>query len=234
MNEKLPGVSHAQIRVVHAQAMRDTDWADLYEVFDASYRQADHPYLEKSVQRIGLLALAVLDGAPSGFVVSNFRRLDLPGFDAPQVVMLHGMRCVSPSARHRGLAENMSDALATEMKRGIAATGGPARRELHCGRHGHASRASGRSDAGAVPRPGRTPSDWQKAVGLKVAEAYGSNLDPTTFVCVGSGTPIGYPNEAFQATETERVAFDAVNRTRGDNLLVMSWTPDPPPGWVVA
>ena len=86
--------------------------------------------------------------------------------------------------------------------------------------------------AHSVPRPGQTPNRWQQGVGLAVAEAYGSNLDPTTFLCIGSGTPIGYLNEHFEPSEAERKLWGPVDRDRGDNLLVLNWSPDPPPGWI--
>ena len=82
-----------------------------------------------------------------------------------------------------------------------------------------------------MPQVVRLPTAWQREVGLAVAEAYGSNLDPETFVCVGSGTPIGYPNAEFEATESESAAFAPVDRARGDNLLVINWQPDAPSGW---
>lgn len=203
----------------------------MFEVFDASYRQANHEYLQRSIDRIGMLALALIDGRGVGYAISRSRWMKLPGFEEPQLVELHGMRCVLPEYRHRGVNMATSRAIGEAMKAEIEASGRPVARTLSCGRYGHAARAGGRSDPTAVPRVGERPSAWQQAVGLAVAEAYGSTLDPETFVCVGSGTPIGYPNEEFEPTEAEREAYAGVDRDRGDNLLVINWRPDAPPGW---
>ncbi|MFQ5382621.1 MAG: hypothetical protein ACE5EF_13515 [Dehalococcoidia bacterium] len=220
------------VRILRADEMSDRDRHDVFEIFEESYREANHEYLQRSIDRIGLLALARLGGRPAGFAISNFRWMDLRGFAEPQLVVLHGMRCVVPGLRHRGLFGRLNQAVMEQVSRDVEASGRSARRQLHCGRWGHASRAGGRDDPSSVPRAGTVPGEWQQQVGLAVAEAYGSRLDPETFVCIGWGTPIGYPNEEFEATEAELKAFAPVNRDRGDNLLVISWTPDPPPGWV--
>ncbi len=232
MEEDRSGQAEFGINLLRPEAMTTGDWEAIFEVFEASYREANRSYLEHSIQRIGLLALAFDAGNPCAYSVSNFRWMDLPGFEEPQLVVLHGMRCVNPSLRHRGLSGLLARKVSDEMQLGISASGRTVERQLQCGRHGHASGTGGRPELGTVPRWGHTPTEWQQAVGLKVAEAFGSNLDPTTFVCVGPGTPIGYPNQEFEATEAELGAWAPVNRARGDNLLVMNWTPTPPPGWV--
>ncbi len=223
---------NVEIRVVRAETMTDKERSAVFEVFDASYREPNHVYLQSSIDNIGLLSLAFVDGRPAGYALSSLRWMDLPGFEEPQLVMLGGMRCVIPELRHRGLHSDLTRAISVEMERDIKASGRVAKRRLGCGRWGHASRAVGRDDPGSVPRVGFKPTEWHQQVGLAVAEAFGSNLDPETFVCVGSGTPIGYPNEEFEATEDELAAWAPVDRARGDNLLVINWTPDPPPGWV--
>ncbi len=221
-----------EIRVHRAVEISERERSDIFEIFDASYREANHEYLQRSIDRIGLLALAYGDDRPAGFAISNFRWMDLPGFAEQQLVVLHGMRCVAPGFRHRGLFGRLNRAVMEQIEKDVQATGRSVVRQLHCGRWGHASRAGGRADPSAVPRAGRVPTAWQQQVGLAVAAAYGSNLDPATFVCTGSGTPIGYPNEEFAATEAELAAYAPVNRDRGDNLLVINWSPDPPPGWI--
>ena len=42
------------------------------------------------------------------------------------------------------------------------------------------------------------------AVGLAVADIYGSRLDPETFATIGDGTPIGYPRLDVDATPEDR------------------------------
>ena len=219
------------VSIIRADSITPEEHAAAFEVFDASYRDANHAYLQRSIDRIGMLALATYEGRGVGYSISHSRWMDLPGFDEPQLVQLHGMRAVVPEFRHRGVNTLTNRAVTAAMKEEIEALGRVPRRQLSCGRFGHAARAGGRTDPSAVPKLGETPTAWQQAVGLMVAEAYGSTLDPETFVCVGSGTPIGYPNEEFPPTEAERQASALVDRNRGDNLLVINWLPDAPPRW---
>lgn len=225
-----------EVRVLRAPAITPEEHTAIFEVFDASYRQANHEYLQRSIDRIGLLALGTIEGRAVAYAISHTRWMDLPGFDEPQLVALHGMRCVLPEYRHRGVNGRLTGALEAAMKSELEVIGRKHARQLSCGRHGHASRtgtapAAATSNQRTVPLPGQPPTPWQQAVGLAVADAYGSTLDPETFVCVGSGTPIGYPNEEFEPTEAERQVYAPVDRDRGDNLLVITWSPDAPPGW---
>ena len=160
------------------------------------------------------------------------RWMDLPGFDEPQLVALHGMRATAPAFRHRGLIGALSRALVEAARSEVSVR--RAVRELGCGRYGHASRQGEMIEGNHVPWPGRVPTAWQQAVGLAVAEEYGSDLDPRTFVCRGSGTPIGVPNVHFEASDAEQEVYAPVRRERGDNLLAINWTPDPPEGWADA
>ena len=86
-----------------------------------------------------------------------------------------------------------------------------------------------------VPKPGVVPTAWQQEVGQAVADVYGvANFDPETFVCVGSGKPIGYPVIELETEEAEWEVFRPVDRARGDALLGIVWSPDAPEGWVKA
>lgn len=224
-------VGDIEVRVEHASTLTSEDRAAAHDVFAASYDQPNHEYLDRSIDRIGMLAVAFDEaGDAIGYAISRGHWLPLPRFDQPQLVILHGMRCVTPNYRHRGVSVLTNAAVTEAMREEIAEVGRP-KRQLECGRYGHASRAGGRNDTKSVPHVGASPTAWQRDVGLMIADAYGSNLDPETFVCVGSGTPIGYANVEFEATEAERAAFAPVNRARGDNLLVIAWQPDAPPGW---
>ena len=199
-------------------------------IFDAAYAQANQAYLDASIEHIGRIAFALTeDGEPAAFAVGRTRWMALPGFDERQLVALHGMRATAPAFRHRGLIGALAQALSPAAAPELGQHEGV--RLLGCGRHGHASRPGEMTEGNDVPWPGRVPTPWQQAVGLAVAEAYGSDLDPTTFVCRGSGTPIGVPNVHFEASDGEQQVYAPVRRERGDNLLVINWTPAPPEGW---
>jgi hypothetical protein len=84
----------------------------------------------------------------------------------------------------------------------------------------------------AVPKAGVRPTAWQQEVGKAIAEAYGVHgFDPETFVCLGDGTPIGYPMMEFDVEPHEWDLFEAVDRDRGDALLAIAWVPEAPPDW---
>ena len=140
---------------------------------------------------------------------------------------LGGLCCVLPDFRRHGLFGAL-------MGRAIGA--GDLRssgRMLSAGRMAHpgafrlmAVRPS------VVPKPGIPPTPWQQEVGQAVADVYGvESFDPETFVCVGSGKPIGYPVIELVAEEHEWEVFEPVDRDRGDALLGIAWNPDPPEGW---
>jgi hypothetical protein len=86
--------------------------------------------------------------------------------------------------------------------------------------------------AAVVPAPGVRPSPVQQETGKLIAEAYGVfEFDPETFVCVGSGDPIGYPKIEIGVEAHEWEVFKPVDRDRGDALLALAWLPTSPPGW---
>ena len=151
---------------------------------------------------------------------------DLPRL--PQTsVTLGGLCCVLPDFRRRGLFGALE-------VRSIAAGGAPLqKRALHCGRMAHpgAFRLMARN-ATVVPKPGVTPTPWQQEVGQAIADIYGvENFDSETFVCVGSGKPIGYPVIELETKEEEWDVFRHVDRARGDALLGIFWNPGAPEGW---
>ena len=151
-----------EVRVEHAASLSAPDRAAVHRVFARSYSEPNHEYLDRSIDRIGTLAIAFeLDGDAIGYAITRGHWLDLPRFHEPQLVVLHGMRCVVPEHRHRGVSGRVNRAVTEAMHREIAAVRLPERR-LECGRYGHASRAGGRDDISAVPRVGVPPTAWLK------------------------------------------------------------------------
>ena len=83
-----------------------------------------------------------------------------------------------------------------------------------------------------VPKPGVAITAWQREVGRAIADLYSvESFDDATFVVAGSGTPIGYPVMEIDVEPEEWIAFNLVNRDRGDSLLGLSWRPTAPDGW---
>lgn len=215
-----------EFRTVEAAALPAADQAVVFGLFDVAYRQANHAYLEKSLRRLRHLAIATEAGRPAGFALADARVLDLPRLPGTTVV-LAGICCISPAYRRRGLFSHLERLAA--MAPGLRPTG----RALTAGRMAHPAsyRLMSRNPA-AVPRPGVRPTVWQREVGAAVAAAYGvEKFDAATFVCRGSGVPIGYPVIEIDVPSEEWVVFQPVNRDRGDSLLGISWIGGPPEGW---
>jgi hypothetical protein len=213
-------------RVVETDEVSPQDLQQVFSLFEMNYRQANRTYLEKSLRTLRYLALAEHQGTAAGFGLAECRVMDLPRLPG-EVVNLAGICCIAPQFRRRGLF--------TELERlALAATQVPPHsRRLSCGRMAHPAgmRVFVRHPT-VVPKPGVRPTPWQQQVGQAIAAAYGSHaFDPETFVCIGSGQPIGYPIIDFEVEPCEWEVFRQVNRDRGDALLAMVWTPDAPPGW---
>ena len=199
-----------------------------HALFDTNYREANHAYLDKSFGVLGYAAIAMHDGTPAGFALGEVRILDLPRL--PQtVVAMAGICCVDPAFRRRGLFGALEQA--AMMGAGIRPQG----RMLSAGRMAHpASMRTMATNATVVPKPGVPITAWQREVGRAIAAAYGTaEFDDETFVCHGSGTPIGYPVMEIEVAPEEWTVFEPVNRDLGDALLGLCWRPDAPAGWDV-
>ncbi len=215
-----------ELRVERAGALSADSRRRLLSLFEGSYEQADPTYLERSLALLRYVATAWRAGELVGFALGETRQIDLPELPA-QPVGLAGLACVAPEMRRRRLF--------TELGR-LAMAGEsppPGGRYLVCGRVAHAAALRTITQfPTAVPRPGQRPTLRQQAIGRIIAQAYGvRRFDPTTFVCVGEGTPVGYPRVELDVTPEEASLFRPVNRDRGDSLLAMAWIPDAPTGW---
>jgi len=218
--------SSFDFRVIETAKASSQDLETAFALFEMNYRQPNRAFLEKSLHVLRYLAFAEHQGRPAGFAVAECRVMDLPRLPA-QAVNLAGICCIDPQFRRRGLFTHL-EALA------IAAAGvEDSARRLSCGRMAHpaAMRVLTLSPA-RLPLAGVRPTPWQQEVGKAIAQAYGvHDFDPETFVCIGAGTPIGYPRIEVQVEPHEWEVFKPVNRDRGDALLAMMWTPDAPPEW---
>ena len=220
------GLSSLTFRVVEADKASSKDLQKVFSLFEMNYRQANRAYLEKSLQTLRYLALAEDEGTAAGFALGECRVMDLPHLPA-EVVNLAGICCIAPEFRRRGLFRVL------EYHAFMAAELPAHTRRLTCGRMAHPAslRGFGRHPT-LLPKPGIRLTPWQQEVGRAIAAAYGNHaFDPETFVCIGTGEPIGYPVIEFDVEAWEWEVFKPVNRDRGDSLLAMMWTPDAPPGW---
>ena len=199
---------------------------DLLRLFESNYRDANPSFLEKSLSTLRHVALATWGGRPVGFALAETRVLQLPRLPG-QVVRLAGICCIAPEFRRRGLFVRLEELAAA------AASVPETPRILVCGRIAHpaAFRTMARIP-GVIPQPGWAPTPWQREVGAAIAAIYGAHaFDSETFVCIGDGRAIGYPQGEFEVESREWTVFEPVDRDRGDALLGIAWVPDSPPGW---
>ena len=142
-------------------------------------------------------------------------------------MILAGICCIDPRYRRRGLFGALERAAI--MGAGITPQG----RMLSVGRMAHPVSFRVMNPATRIPRAGIAPTAWQRAVGQAIADAYGvPEFDQETFVCHGTGEPIGYPNIEMDVEPEEWQVFEHVNRDRGDSLLGLTWSQDAPEGWL--
>jgi hypothetical protein len=227
------------ITVVPAADLPGSLRGSLHRLFDQTYAQADHGYLDKSLELLCFAAVAADDATRQaaagtsgreeiiGFALGETRILDLPGLPG-QRVGLAGLCCVASAYRRRGLFRTL------ETRVIVAGMGRPGSgRLLVAGRMAHpASVRIMNGNSGTLPRPGVVPTSFQQDVARAVASCFAvDDFDPLTFVCRGRGRPIGYPRMDIDADAQEWKLFADVDRARGDSLLALSWIPDAPPGW---
>lgn len=215
------------IRVIQTSKISVQDLTAIHDLFDLNYSQANHEYLNQSFNKLRFVALAYDRKIPIGFALGDAVRTTLPKMIEPQCVVLAGICCISPEYRRQGLFSYLESKAIQES--GVLE---PNKRILACGRMAHpASFRIMTRNPTVVPKSNVLPSEWQKEVGLRVAELYGVDLDPETFVVRGKGSPIGYPKMEINVDEDEWLLFQPVNRDFGDSLLGISWSPDAPQGW---
>ena len=214
-------------RTLPSAELSAADVEIIMRLFESNYREANRAYLEGSLGKLKFTTIATHGDAPAAFALGESRIIDLPRLPQ-QFVLMAGICCVAPEFRRRGLFVEVE--ARSIMASGLRADG---RRHLSCGRMAHAAsfRLMSRNPA-VVPKLGTVPTEWHQAVGIAIAEAYGvPEFDPRTFVCRGTGVPIGYPVMEVDATAEDWEMFRYVDRSRGDSLLGIAWAPDAPDGW---
>jgi len=218
----------ARVRVVESSRLSRAELEAVYEIFDATYDQANLPYIEKSRAVLRYVALAESRGEIVGFSFGDSVERELPRLQGPQAISLAGIGCVRAEAQRQGLFGRMAFAA---IEAGGAIRAG--RRSLFAGRMAHAVtyRTMAAISTSVVPRAGSAIGAWHEEIVAVVARLYGVEVDLETFVVRGGGVPVGYPRIVFEETREEQALFAAVDRARGDSLLSVCWVPDAPRGW---
>jgi hypothetical protein len=227
MRKNMPDIKDIDISVKRTDTLESNELEMVHQLFDLAYRKANHSYLEKSFLKLKYIALAFYNNVLAGFALAETIKTHLPRMMEPQIVSLAGICCVDSNYRRLGLFKTLE-----YMAFGGSGILKPQERVLMCGRMAHpVSFRTMRQFPSVIPKYGMRLSEWQKEIALRVAELYGSNIDPETMVVIGDGSPCGYPNINCEVTEEEWLPFKAVNRDRGDTLLGIFWVPDAPEDW---
>lgn len=214
-------------RTVPIDGLTTADRQLLSGLFDECFHNANQAHLDKLLGQLRTVSVALCDEKPAGFTMSDVRIMDLPRV-REQVVMLGGLTCIVPEFHRRGLMMELASRNLMESSPRWA------QRTLICGRYVHPAvfkRVVGARESG-VPRPGVRPTAWQQGVGRVIADAYAvREFHAETFVCRGSGRPIGDPIIDLQLEPEDWDVFRHVDRDRADSILGIVWIPDAPPGW---
>ena len=91
------------IHVIKTEALNNDELGMVHQLFDLSYRQANHSYLEKSFSKLRYTALAKIRKTLAGFALADTVKTRLPRMIDPQIVTLAGICCVDPKYRRIGL-----------------------------------------------------------------------------------------------------------------------------------
>ncbi len=215
-----------EFKTLPTRDLSEEERAAMFGLFDSCYRQANHAYLQDTIDRLEFASLARQGETLVGFGLGELRIMDLPRLPQSAVV-LGGLTCVVDGYRRRGLGTDLGH------RNIVASARGGHDRMLLCGRAAHPAgfRVLVRNKS-AVPQRDATPTSWQQEIGQVIADAYGvAAFDPLTFACAGSGKPIGYPVLEQDVLPAEWELFRAVDRDCGDSLLGIVWISDAPPGW---
>lgn len=224
-DSEIPGV---ELAVTPCADLAAQDRRHVHDLFARSYADANHTYLDHSMERLRFVSLAWRKRQLVGFALADTRFSELPRVEEPQLVTLGGIGCIEPTERRTGIFSHVS--------RLAAAASGllerPHRRVLAGGRMAHPAgfRAMNRLPT-VLPREGVVLSSWHLEVAEAVARLYGVSLKPGTLIVQGTGRPIGWPNIQIDVSEAEWRPFARVDRSRGESLLGLAWAPDAPEGW---
>ncbi len=222
-----PDIPGFDYRVHPSRELGATERATAHMLFEQTYDDADHDYLDHSLKHLGYLAIAVSHDEPIGFAIGETRDLDLPVLGS-RPVSLGGLCCVAEQYRRHKIARWLGHAV---LAAGVDVSA--ARQVLNCGRTAHpASLRMLSMNETAVPLPGQAPTTTQQEVGTAIAHAYGAaGFDPASFVCKGRGRPVGVPRVTADVLPEEWILFEPVDRAKGDTLLALCWAPNAPAGW---
>ena len=224
---QLSQFSGIDTEVLLTKDLEDEVIYSVQKLFIDNYHEANLRYLEECFNRMRCLTLAKDDGIPIGFSLGDSVQINLPRFEEPQSVVLHGLGCIEDKYRKIGLfkhLQKLSSSLGDPIPSGS--------RRLICGRVAHPVSFKGISlNESVVPKINIVPTKWQQEIGKSIAQLYGVEFDEETFIVRSSAGAIGYPKIKVEASKTDWNIFRNVDRESGESLLAIVWYPDAPKDW---
>ena len=214
--------------------MSPSERSGLQELFAAAYADPDPEYLDRQLDVMSSLAIARRDGAVVGFSLVGGQVLHTDAL-GPVKVTLPGLVCVAPREHRSGIGQATMNRQAWHR----SSTFGPS--EVAGPRFAtpasFAMAMKGRAQFCWPPQDDLYaqydhPTAAQVELAQEVACAYGNQgYDAATGACVGLGRPIGTPNVEPEVPDEYHRRFAGIDRDRGDSLLYLRWTVDPPAAW---
>ena len=105
-----PGVD---ISIGRAEVLARDDLREVHDLFDRTYEQANHEYLDHSLVRLRYIGRAREAGSLVGFALGDVVEAELPRLEGPQVLVLGGIGCIDPGHRRSGSGRGVVPAAAS-------------------------------------------------------------------------------------------------------------------------
>jgi hypothetical protein len=211
-----------------------SEWVGVHKVFEASYRNADHDFVERRVRQLSTIAMGWRADEMLGFSAVGVLQADM-GPIGSHSYFDGGLLCIDPSAHNLGL----SNAIGSLAIRATPDMNLPEFTLFHFATP-VTLRAAFRF--GRVTWPGNTinevaaalasPTSCQKEVGSVMAKLAGAKSYDADHWVIHSAHPAGETTAVPADLEPDYAQlFAHVDARKGDTLLGIFWWEDPPEAW---
>ncbi len=212
-----------------------TERTALQELFATAYTAPDPDYLDHQLGVMSCLAVARRDSEIVGVALQGAATVTTATLGAVRL-QLPGLVCVNPREHRTGVGQGMGNRvtwlnLSTNGPSDVAAPRFATPASLAMAMKGQGQFVWPPADEPFALYDHPTAS--QIALAHEAARAHGNaGYDPATGACLGLGRPIGSPNVEPDVPEEYHTRFDKIDRERGDSLLYLRWTVEPPRAWL--
>ncbi len=228
----MPSINGIDLSIQGLGELGAADVARLHGLFEAAYTAADHNYLDWRFASLNTVITAWSGQSAVGFSAYAIGEVDLPCV-GHRTFSDGGITCIHPSAQGRsiGLAFGTSwrlfDGVRPELALNHFATPVTLHAMLRVGSYQWPG-----NDISTVATALTAATPCQRAVGAEVARRAGAiSYDATRWV-LRTGHPAGETTTKPTGLDPLYTKiFEALDRTKGDTLLGVFWTVEPPAVW---